>query len=90
VQRWHAPTHAPAPRTLLAARSLQQGKTHEGLHALLWPVSRLLVRYVEAHAVEFSGAHVLELGAGVVRSQSTTRCTATRITAQLAALRAAC
>jgi hypothetical protein len=48
-------------------RRLQQGKTHEGLHALLWPVSRLLVRYVEAHKEQFDGAHVLELGAGVVR-----------------------
>ena len=46
---------------------LQQGRTNEGLHALLWPVSRLLVRYVEANAALFRGARVLELGAGVVR-----------------------
>ena len=46
-------------------RRLRQGKTHEGLHALLWPISRLLVRYVEAHLPQFQGARVLELGAGV-------------------------
>lgn len=57
---------------------LQQGRTNEGLHALLWPVSRLLVRYVEANAADFRGARVLELGAGVVR--------ATRAAAQLSAL----
>ena len=52
---------------------LQQGRTHEGLHALLWPVSRLLVRFIEAHAAQFSGARVLELGAGVVRRPSPLR-----------------
>ena len=49
---------------------LQQGRTNEGLHALLWPVSRLLVRYVEANAADFRGARVLELGAGVVRARA--------------------
>ena len=49
---------------------LQQGKTNEGLHALLWPVSRLLVRYIEANADDFRGARVLELGAGVVRARA--------------------
>lgn len=44
---------------------LRQGKTHEGLHALLWPVARLLVNYVQAHTPQFQGARVLELGAGV-------------------------
>ena len=48
---------------------LQQGRTNEGLHALLWPVSRLLVRYIEANAADFRGARVLELGAGVVRAR---------------------
>jgi hypothetical protein len=60
------------PPLATTPRRLQQGKTHEGLHALLWPVSRLLVRYVEAHAAEFAGARVLELGAGVVRRNTHT------------------
>ncbi len=46
-------------------RRLQQGCTHEGLHALLWPVSRLLVRYIEANVDAFRGKRLLELGAGV-------------------------
>ena len=49
---------------------LQQGRTNEGLHALLWPVSRLLVRYIEANTADFRGARVLELGAGVVRARA--------------------
>ena len=61
--------HGNRRRRSRPRRRLQQGKTHEGLHALLWPVSRLLVRFIEAHAAEFAGARVLELGAGVVRSE---------------------
>ena len=60
-----APKHVLNTQPDVHPRRLRQGKTHEGLHALLWPISRLLVRYVEARLHQFSGARVLELGAGV-------------------------
>ena len=66
---WPMQSQPPPLEVCMAGRRyrLQQGRTNEGLHALLWPVSRLLVRYVEANAALFRGARVLELGAGVVR-----------------------
>ena len=66
---WPMQSTPPPLEVCMAGRRyrLQQGRTNEGLHALLWPVSRLLVRYVEANAALFRGARVLELGAGVVR-----------------------
>lgn len=66
---WPMQSQPPPLEVCMAGRRyrLQQGRTNEGLHALLWPVSRLLVRYVEANAALFRDARVLELGAGVVR-----------------------
>ena len=66
---WPMQSQPPPLEVCMAGRRyrLQQGRTNEGLHALLWPVSRLLVRYVEANEALFRGARVLELGAGVVR-----------------------
>ena len=69
---WPMQSTPPPLEVCMAGRRyrLQQGRTNEGLHALLWPVSRLLVRYVEANAALFRGARVLELGAGVVRPKA--------------------
>jgi len=68
---WPMQAQPPPLEVMMAGRRyrLQQGRTNEGLHALLWPVSRLLVRYIEANAADFRGARVLELGAGVVRAR---------------------
>ena len=63
------PTQAVPPplRVRLAGvdHVFAQGRTAAGLHACLWPISRLVVRYIEAHAAEFDGTAVLELGSGV-------------------------
>lgn len=63
---WPLQTRPPALSVMLAGtrHTFAQRPHCANTGAVLWPISRLLSRYVEAHATQFAGKRVLELGAG--------------------------